>query len=182
MSLETTLERVINLLTRAEISYMLSGSIASSFYGINRSTQDMDLVIDPTEQQIRRFICSLHEASFYVSDQHGLDAFRRRSQFNVIDMETAWKADLVIRKDRPFSMVEFSRRTKQFLFGIPLYISSVEDTILSKLEWALSSNSERQLSDVKGMFELCAGELDMDYLQKWARELGVDQLLARFRN
>ena len=59
--------------------------------------------------------------------------------------------------------------------------ASPEDTILSKLEWYRLGGevSERQWRDVLGVLKTCAGELDLDYLHKWAKEIGVTDLLER---
>jgi hypothetical protein len=48
--------------------------------------------------------------AYYVDPDTARHALRRRSQFNVIDMATGWKADLIIRKARPFSVEELARR------------------------------------------------------------------------
>jgi len=180
MSLVKTLQRLVATLDLAGIPYMLSGSVVSSYYGINRSTQDMDLVIDPEEPQLRQFITMVLKSSFYASEKNAVDALYRQTQFNVIDMETAWKADLILRKQRPFSEVEFSRRTQEEILGMSLWITSVEDSILSKLEWASKTRSERQLGDVEGIFRLRGGTLDLPYLKKWAVELGVIDMLSNF--
>lgn len=180
MSLKTTLQRLVHILDEAEIPYMLSGSVVSSYYGINRSTQDMDLVIAPNEPSLHRFCADASNASFYVSHRNAMDALRSRAQFNVIDMSTAWKADLIIRKDRPFSISEFKRRIRREILGMPLWIASIEDSILSKLEWAKDSGSTRQLDDVAGMFRVGTETQDGDYLKKWAAELGVADSLSQF--
>jgi hypothetical protein len=56
-----------------------------------------------------------------------------------------------------------------------------EDTILSKLEWFRAGGdvSERQWRDVLGILEVQAGNLDMEYLRRWAEELGVSDLFER---
>jgi len=53
------LQNIIHALDQAEIPYMLSGSIAGSFHGHPRATNDADLIIDPTEKQLRSFMLSL---------------------------------------------------------------------------------------------------------------------------
>lgn len=108
-----------------------------------------------------------------MSDEAALDALRRRSMFNVIDLATRWKVDLIVRKARPFSVEEFRRRTPARLFGTDVFIATPEDTILTKLEWAAMSGSERQLRDVAGVLEVKRGELDLGYIERWALELGV---------
>jgi hypothetical protein len=51
-------------------------------------------------------------------------------------------------------------------------VASVEDSILSKLEWARLSQSERQLEDVAGMLRL-QSNLDTAYIERWAAQLGI---------
>lgn len=88
-------------------------------------------------------------------------------------METGWKVDLVVRKERAFSEAEFSRRVRWELLGVPLWVCSPEGSILSKLEWARQSGgSERQLRDVAGIWEQRRGSLDTDYIERWAEALG----------
>src|SRR5258707_9535329 len=98
------LARLAGKLTEAGIPHMVVGSFASSFHGIPRSSQDLDLVIDPRADSLQRFLASLPPAEYYADADAALDALRRRGQFNVIDMATAWKADLIVRKARAFSV------------------------------------------------------------------------------
>ena len=58
--------------------------------------------------------------------------------------------------------------------GIQTWIVSREDLILSKLVWALQSNSELQRRDVQ---QLLVGANDIEYIHKWASQLGVTKLL-----
>ncbi len=177
MTLSRCLGRLVAYLDEAEVPFMMAGSLASSFYGINRTTQDMDLVIDPTPDSLRKLVARLLTASFYVSEANAMSALSRRTQFNVIDMETSWKADLVLCKQRPFSAMEFSRRTRQTVLGVPLWLCSPEDSILSKLEWSKSTGSLRQLEDVKGLLAVRRATLDLGYLRHWAAEIAVEELL-----
>ena len=82
---------------------MIAGSVASSHHGEPRSTQDIDLVIDPTREQLTRFLDGLEPSRFYVDD--ALAALASRSRFNVIEPATGFKADFVIRKDHRFEHV-----------------------------------------------------------------------------
>jgi hypothetical protein len=167
--------RVVRHLDALGISYMVAGSMASSFHGRPRTTQDADIVIDPTADQLDRLVAGLSEAGFYVDQGRARDALRRRRQFNVIDPSSAFKLDLIIRKDRPFSREEFARRLRAALGeSLEVVLATAEDTILSKLEWSkLGGGSERQLADVGGMIELKGADLDRDYIERWARVLGV---------
>jgi hypothetical protein len=80
---------------------MVVGSFASSFHGVPRSSQDLDLVIDPDAASLQKFLATLPAHWSYADADAALEALRRRGQFNVIDMASAWKADLIVRKARP---------------------------------------------------------------------------------
>ena len=103
------LRKVLEILESSRITYMLVGSIASGAYGEPRMTQDIDIVIGPAEKQLINFIESLGP-DYYVSLEAARDAFTRSSMFNVIDNKYGWKADFIIRKERPFSLEEFDRK------------------------------------------------------------------------
>ena len=106
---------------------------------------------------------------------------RRRSQFNVIDTATAWKADLIVRKARPFSIEEMRRPTEGDLLGARVFVASAEDTVISKLEWAkLGGGSELQLRDAAGIVALNGtSKLDIGYIERWVRELGLEDSWRR---
>lgn len=165
--------RIVGHLEQTGIPYMLTGSFASSFHGAPRTTQDIDLVIDPTAQQIHNLVAALPEAEYYVDLTAAVDALDHRSQFNIIDLATGWKVDLIIRKLRPFSLAEFDRRQPADLFGLHLFLASAEDIVLSKLEWAKIGQSQRQIEDVAGLLRIRAAELDRAYIAHWVRELGL---------
>jgi hypothetical protein len=157
---------------------MVSGSLASSFHGHARATNDMDFVIDPDEPALLAFVRSLPD-EWYVSEPAARDALRRRSMFNVIDTASGWKADLILRKDRPFSESEMRRSVSANVQGTPLPLVSAEDSILSKLEWAKDAGSHRQYQDALGVAVVRWDDLDREYLKRWATELGVQEDLDR---
>jgi len=175
------LERLIERLEKAGIPYMVAGSVGSSLHGRPRATQDIDVVIAPTLEQLNRFVDSLGEA-YYISREAARDAFQNRTMFNVIDVEAGWKADLIIRKARPFSLQEFQRRRRVEAMGQSLWVVSPEDVILSKLEWAKGRGSDIQFSDALGVAVVHQDGLDQEYLFKWAKEVGVDEDLRRLLN
>src|SRR5260370_41503532 len=90
-------------------------------------------------------------------------------------MQTSVKIDLIVRKDRPFSLEELRRRqTADLPGGTRVTLATPEDTILSKLEWAREGGgAETQLADVAGIVDVHGGALDRSYIERWARELGV---------
>jgi hypothetical protein len=175
MSVPEVFQRITTALNQAGIAYMLSGSFASAYYGAPRSTQDIDLVIEATPAQLRTFVLGLPSSAYYVDLDAALEAYKRRSMFNVIDLATGWKIDLIIRKSRPFSEEEFARRQPVNLHDTRLFVASAEDVVISKLEWSNLSQSQRQLEDVAAILRALWVELDATYLERWIRELGLNE-------
>ena len=152
---------------------MLTGSVASAFHGAGRATMDVDLVVDPQVAQLSDLLARITSSGAYVSVDAAFEALRHRTMFNVVDRESGWKADLIVRKNRPFSETEFARRTSVDYFGVRLEIASVEDIMISKLEWAALGGSARQLEDVRALIDLNRDKLDFEYVRKWVAALGV---------
>lgn len=182
MSAGAFLARLAAVLEDAGIRYMVAGSFASTFHGVARATQDLDVVIDADETSLEALLGALDPETYYVDVDTARDALRRRTQFNVIDMATGWKADLIVRKARPFSIEELARRQPADLLGTRTYVASAEDSIVSKLEWAKLSDSTRQLRDVAGILSTRSGELDLAYVERWVRELGLEAEWERARS
>lgn len=166
-------------LDRAAIGYMLAGSFASSYHGSPRTTHDIDIVIDPTRDQLDRFARTLDPDRYAVSDIAIAEAWRRRGMFNVICIESGWKVDLILRKDRAFSRTEFERRVRVDLAGLDAWMATAEDTIVAKLEWAKAGESERQLRDVAGIVSRAGDGLDRVYLERWVTELDLADVWQR---
>lgn len=173
MSIQDAFQRITTRLSQAGVSYMLSGSFASAYYGVPRSTQDIDLVIESSAAQVRAFVEGLPADEFYADVDAALEAHKRRSLFNVIDLKTGWKIDMIIRKLRRFSEEEFRRRREVNLHGISLFVASAEDVVISKLEWSKLAQSHRQIEDVAALLRIRWANLDLAYLQKWILELDV---------
>ena len=171
---EDALRRVIEALDHHDVPYMVTGSVAASYYGRPRATHDSDIVIDPSPAQLDRLVADLQGRGFYVDADVARAAVAQRRLFNVIDIEHTCKIDLIVRKDRPFSREEFSRRRQVTLpFADGVSVVTPEDAVLSKLEWAAQSGeSERQLRDVLGILQLNPG-IDRAYIERWAEALGV---------
>jgi transcription termination factor Rho len=81
-------------------------------------------------------------------------------------------------RDRPFSVTEFERRVPANVLGVEVFVATAEDTVLAKLEGSKASRSDRQVQDVVDLLRVRGSDLDRAYLDHWARELGVADLLG----
>ena len=174
---------VTQTLEKIGISYAVGGSLASSLHGVMRSTLDVDIVADMKLEHIQPLVAALSK-EFYADDEMMRDAIEHHSSFNLIHYETAFKVDIFIRKLRAFDQVQLERRKTSVISTDPeqsVYVITPEDIILSKLEWYRMGGevSDRQWRDILGVLKTRAGELDLEYLRKWANELKVSDLLAR---
>jgi hypothetical protein len=178
---EEALQLVLGRLDDCGIAYMITGSFASNMQGVPRATQDADVIIESSRKSLDKFIASLG-ADFYASPEAAKEALQIEGIFNVIHLETGFKIDLIIRKSRPFSQTEFSRRQKVTFLGQSRWFATAEDIILAKLEWAKSGSSERQFTDALNVAKVRRSDLNWPYIQKWADDLGVSELLGRLRS
>ncbi|MCL2777627.1 MAG: hypothetical protein FWD73_06450 [Polyangiaceae bacterium] len=169
------LDRIAQILEAAKIPFMVAGSFASTAYGLPRSTQDLDLIIDPpSAAAFEALLAAIPADKYYVDADTARDALRRRSMFNLIDLASGWKVDLILRKNRAFSRTEFARRTKKSVLGVSVFMASPEDTIVAKLEWSKQAGgSERQRRDVTGILANAAGSLDRAYIERWVHDLDL---------
>lgn len=169
------LKLVASRLNDAEIDYMVSGSVALTFYGKPRMTRDIDIVIMIPLSEVDRFV-KLFEQDFYIDRDMAADAIRNKSMFNIIHLETVIKVDFIIRKNQEYRILEFNNRKKMKLEDYEVSVVSLEDLIISKLYWAKDSFSEMQIKDIVSLIDL---DFDMDYVEKWCARLGLNLILRR---
>jgi|SRR5688572_7853168 hypothetical protein len=180
------LEPVVDALEALGVRYRVGGSVASSALGVPRSTLDVDVACDLRLSQVAALVARLNN-HYYVDEDMIRDAVRRQSCCNLIHLETMLKVDLFVRRDRPFEDAAFERSTRRALdtgsAARQFDLTTAEDIILHKLEWFRAGGgvSERQWRDVIGVLSIQRDELDDEYLDRWAAELGVADLLATAR-
>jgi hypothetical protein len=173
---------LIDALDAFGIPYYLGGSVASSTYGVSRPTQDADVVADIQIKHVISLVKRL-EAEYYIDADMIRDAIHHQSSFNLIYLASMFKVDVFLPKPRPFTQQERLRARKEVIEEgtRSFYLSSPEDIILNKLEWYKMGNeiSNRQWNDIIGVMRRQSKTLDLAYLQHWAVELSVLELLER---
>ncbi|GAB3961954.1 hypothetical protein GCM10028805_61810 [Spirosoma harenae] len=175
MSQSELLSFVLTQLNRNGIPFMVTGSVVSSLQGEPRSTHDIDIIVILDFKSVYFLVDLFPKETFYVNPDSIIDAIERRSMFNLIDMFSGNKVDFWLLTEEPYDQARFSRRQKVDVLGIEnFYITSPEDTILSKLRWAkLAGGSEKQLIDAVRVFEMQFDRLDVVYVKHWIDELSL---------
>ena len=177
------MQQVIDVLDNLGVPYLVGGSFASSIYGTYRATADVDLVADLKSEHAAALVTALG-GQFYIDEESVRDAIRLQRSFSAIHLTTLFKVDVFIPQQRPYSSVQFERRIRQIVWTDPectVYLASVEDNLLAKLEWYRFGNevSERQWRDILGVIKTQGERLDLIYLRQWAVALKVADLLEK---
>lgn len=177
---------VVRVLDDLNIRYAIGGSLASSVHGNLRYTQDADIAVEPFPGKERLFALRFPPNEYYADEQMILDAVARRAGFNILDLRTSFKIDIFVQKDRPFDREFLSRRIKATVFDVSdgeFGVITAEDSVLLKLEWYRIGGeiSDKQWGDILGVMKTQGDRLDATYLDHWATEIGVKDLLDRVR-
>lgn len=185
IEISASVKQVLALLERLGVPYFLCGSVASSIHGVPRGTIDVHLVAAVRKEHIPALVEALSE-DFYADSDMMEKALRENRAFNLIHYASSYKFDIFPLTADPYAQVQFERRSLQ---SVPLGggetlvvpVASAEDTVLSKLAWFRAGGgvSERQWSDVRGILEIQGQRLGRAYLSKWAKYLGIADLLER---
>jgi len=175
---------VVDAFEQLRIAYYIGGSVASLAHGIYRATADVDIIADLRMEHVQPLVQLLQD-TYYIDADMIRDAIKRRSEFNVLHLDTMFKVDIFIQKTRPFDH-EVRRRVQQSKLNITgnsrlFFLESPEDVILNKLEWYKMGGevSDRQWNDILGVLKVQGTSLDLAYLRQWAAALDVSPLLDR---
>jgi hypothetical protein len=172
---EAMLEKLVRTLEASGVPYFFTGSVAAAFHGAVRQSHDADIAFD---------VIRGHALPSTLRD-HGNPALyidipdREQRQFNVIAADIGFKVDFWPLGASPFDREQLRRRVRGNMFGGQTWFASIEDLILSKLDWHARSGSELQWRDVELLFNEHRNTLDRAYLERWAEELGLRQHLGR---
>ena len=175
----TERELLIDCLRRlngASLSYLLTGSMASNYWGIPRTTHDLDFVIQLPSTAVPKMMAAF-SGDFFLDEAAVRAAYQPPHQFNAIDRRSTLKVDFWLLCPVPFEREMFARRKQVKLFDELAWIGTAEDVLLHKLYWNQITPSDRQLGDAAGIVAVQQDALDTNYLQRWANELGVTQKL-----
>lgn len=153
---------------------MLVGSMALVHYAMPRATVDIDIVVNVLPENVDKFIAEF-ETDYYIPANRAKQAARQKGMFNLLNNQTILKIDCIVLKETEFDTNAFSRRRKvNYSNDFEVWIISRDDLILSKLNWAKKTKSERQMLDVASIIR---NGFDEEYVKIWAQKLSIEMLL-----
>ena len=161
-------------LERGGVPFMLTGSLAMSYYAEPRMTRDVDVVLAVESADVSRIVALL-EKDYFVDSAAIVQAIATRTSFNAIHREAVIKVDCFTLKPDPFSACEFERRRRVTIRDFDTVIVSREDLIIAKLRWCRETRSQMQLRDVRNLLD---GSFDAAYVDEWTARLALADVLA----
>jgi predicted nucleotidyltransferase len=162
------------ILQRLEIPHAVVGSYASSIWGEARFTQDIDIVVSLSPENVAQLCEAFPAPEFFLSPVAAREAVDRRSQFNVIHPASCNKIDFMIAGNNAWSEAQLQRCRSVNIFGDhEVSIAAPEDVILGKLVYYREGGSDKHLRDIAGILSVSGNLVDRSYVQSFAEQLGV---------
>ncbi len=168
--------QVADALSACGIPYLLAGSFASNFYGIPRSTEDADFVLQLAGGVGADFAGKLG-AGFEFDPQLSFETVTGTYRQYLRHVRTSFKIELFMLCKDPHDQERFGRRREQNLFGRKVWLLTAEDVVISKLRWARTKDKD----DVRDVLSVQRDRLDWPYIEKWCREHATFDLLNEIR-
>lgn len=171
------LRYVVAAIERLGLQYMVTGSVATIFYGEPRLTNDIDIVLALPPGRVKAFCREFPATEFYLDEEMVEQAVRDRGQFNIIHPASGLKIDVIIPEDTPFNRIRFVRASRvQPAEDYDASFASVEDVIIKKMEYYREGGSEKHLRDITGVLKISGDRLDRAYIAEWATKLGLESI------
>jgi hypothetical protein len=160
------------------VEYAVVGSVASSFHGEPRGTQDIDILARVSRLDVADLVRQFPEEDFYVDRDMIIESLRTRQPFNIIELRTMWKADIILPRE-PYATEQLARRQRVDLSGVTLYVAGAEDTAVAKMRWSRLAGSDRQLEDVAGIVRVRGPDLDRELVSALVSRFGLQSEWSR---
>jgi hypothetical protein len=166
--------RPLNLLG---VRYMVSGSFAAMLYGEPRLTHDVDIILHLRPADVPRLAPAFPAPDFYLPPAEVIALEMSRSQrghFNVIHVETGFKADFYLCGRDALHLWALERTRPMTYQGEPVRVAPPEYVIVRKLEYFREGGSEKHLRDIQTMLAVSGERLDLALVQEWVQRLGLE--------
>ncbi len=165
---------VIGALEQLHVPYMMVGAYSANVYGIERSTQDADFVIELKDDSISK-IAKLLAPEIVVDQQLSFESVTLSQRYVAKHQESEFKIEFFLLSSEPFHQSRFARRINGPFLSIKAWIQSPEDLIIQKLRWHSRAKRSKDIDDATNVLAVQFGKLDYDYIRKWCSEHGTLQ-------
>ncbi|HWE35219.1 MAG TPA: hypothetical protein VG406_01505 [Isosphaeraceae bacterium] len=180
MSGNEAVKAVIEALESHRIPYMVVGSYASNVYGIERSTQDADVVVELGDASISEILRGL-APTIRLDPQMCFEGATTTRRFVADVVGIPFKIEFFLLGEDHYDRERFGRRREADVLGRRVFIPAVEDVIITKLRWALHLARSKDRDDARDVIAVQGDRIDWDYVHRWCEEHGTRALLDEIR-
>lgn len=176
LSHNTLLDIFIVPINKTKIKYMVTGSVASICYGEPRMTHDVDLVVILTDNDIGELEKIFPEDEFYLPPREVVRiemARSTRGHFNIIHLETAFKADVYFTGNDVLQRWGIANRRKWRINNMDFWLASPEYVIIKKMHYWDESGHNKHLDDILAMLRIEEDNIDVEVVN--SRLLSINQ-------
>lgn len=169
-ALLNTIYQISTILQLKEIPFMFMGGLAISIWGEPRATYDIDGVIKVNKNQLEELLNEFSQKGFRYDTNAPIKIIQSMPFITLIYQFKKRKIyiDLFLAKSE-YEKQALSRRQQINLKDINITLITPEDLILYKL----LAGRTRDIDDIREILVMQKETLDMKYLKKWAKKLGV---------
>jgi len=161
-----------------QIDYIVTGSVASIFYGEPRLTFDIDLIITLNNKDIPGFVQAFPLSEFYVPPEEVIKVENLRTErghFNLIHHETGYKADIYLSGQNKLHTWAMNHYHEYEIQEQIIRVAPVEYVIIKKLEYYKEGQSQKHLSDIKGILNQSIQDIDHALLNNFIQEYSLQK-------
>ena len=169
---ERVLIAVIDALAALGVPFMLSGSLASNFYGVPRATQDADLVVEFTRLEPEVLAIRLGPG-FEIDLQLAFETVTGSRRLAIHAKELPFDVELFGLTDDPHDQERFARRRFVDLLERHVAVPTAEDVVINKLRWWKLAKRHKDLDDARNVVAIQRSMLDRQYVQRWCATLNL---------
>jgi len=165
-------------LSRTNVPYIVTGSVASTLYGEPRLTQDIDLVLRSTPGFAAQLTAAFPASDYYVPPPEVLTEEAGRStggHFNLLHHETGLRADCYLAGAKPLNEWALANRRRYLVADQEIWLAPIEYVILTKLEFFKIGGGDKHLADIAQMLRVSGDGIDREQLATWIERLGLDR-------
>ena len=167
----------VRRLNDAGVRYVIGGSLASTFYGEPRLTDDVHIIVFLNDADIRGLPELYPATDFYLPPFEVIVtevARERRGHFNILHKATSFKADIYPAGRDEFNAWAFRNKRPIQFQGVTLVLAPLEYVIVRKLEYFREGGSEKHLRDIRGILNVSRGTINREGLNFWIQRQAVE--------
>ncbi len=154
-------------LNKIKCEYMITGSVASMYYGEPRYTHDIDLVFNISHTQLTLLEQEFPLSEFYFPPIEVVKLELNRSlrgHFNIIHHESGFKVDVYTLGCDPLLRWGLMNKRKVEFDNSIIYVAPPEYVIIQKMIYWDEGGSEKHIRDISAMLMGINNKIDKNLI------------------